>query len=336
MTWPLYTGTGTDAPDAPKLLPPRGTSDTRHPRYYIADQGLVDAANTALLLRQPLLLTGEPGTGKTQFAASLSWELGLGERILRFDAKSHSKSRDLFYTIDTIGWFQAAKSSDGHQPGAIDFITYNAFGQAILLANPLDAVHALLPPHFLHAGAPQRSVVLIDEIDKAPRDFPNDILSELDDFRFRVPELKNVELSADPDFTPIVILSSNSEKDLPDAFLRRCIYYDIPFPEPDRLAQIVRARLREAVEDDSFIKDALSLFDDLRSPSAGLRKRPATAELLGWIAAMRRMAPAVPNPLSNNPSRARSTLSALVKTHDDLERANTVVAAWIQMRNKKK
>src|SRR6185503_9085282 len=102
-----------------------GSQGAVHPRNYLADQGLVDAANTALLLRQPLLLTGEPGTGKTQFAASLSWELGLGEQVLRFDAKSHSKSRDLFYTIDTIGWFQAAQSRDGHPASALDFITYN-------------------------------------------------------------------------------------------------------------------------------------------------------------------------------------------------------------------
>src|SRR6185503_4010786 len=105
-----------------------GSQGAVHPRNYLADQGLVDAANTALLLRQPLLLTGEPGTGKTQFAASLSWQLRLGEQLLRFDAKSHSRSRDLFYTTDTIGWFQAANSRSERQLTAIDFISYNAFG----------------------------------------------------------------------------------------------------------------------------------------------------------------------------------------------------------------
>lgn len=335
--WQLYMGAGGEAPSSPKPLPPRGSTDATHPRHYLADPGLVDAANTALLLRQPLLLTGEPGTGKTQFAASLSWELGLGEHVLRFDAKSHSKSRDLFYTIDTIGWFQAAhvQMETRKKLSAIDFITYNAFGQAILLANDIEAVKKALPAHFVHRGKPRRSVVLIDEIDKAPRDFANDILSEIEDLRFRVPELENLEISADREFTPILVLSSNSEKDLPDAFLRRCIYYDIPFPGTDRLKQIVRSRLKETVQDEAFASDALSLFEELRSPGAGLRKRPATAELLGWIAALRRMAPETPNPLMENPARAKFALSALVKTHDDLERVNTVVDAWIRSRTRK-
>jgi len=335
MTWQLYQGTGGEAPGEPRQLPPRGSQGAVHPRNYLADQGLVDAANTALLLRQPLLLTGEPGTGKTQFAASLSWELGLGEQVLRFDAKSHSRSRDLFYTIDTIGWFQAANSRSERQLTAIDFISYNAFGEAILLANDCDTVRGFLPAHFRHPGARKRSVVLIDEIDKAPRDFSNDLLSEIEDLRFRVPELRNVEIAADRELTPILVLSSNSDKDLPDAFLRRCVYYDIPFPDRERLSQIVRARLREAAVEETFLSDALDLFGELRAPSAGLRKRPATAELLGWMAALRRLAPTDPNPLRDDPARAKRAISALVKTHDDVERARTVVEAWIRAKAKR-
>ncbi len=334
MTWQLYKGKGGDAPSEQLALPTRGTRAAVDPRNYLADPGLVDAANTALLLRQPLLLTGEPGTGKTQFAASLSWDLGLGAQVLRFDAKSHSKSRDLFYTIDTIGWFRAAQSHSERAVTAIDFISYNAFGEAILLANDREAVRDYLPPHFRHGGKRRRSVVLVDEIDKAPRDFPNDLLSEIEELSFRVPELRNAEIAADPDHGPILVLSSNSEKDLPDAFLRRCIYYDIPFPDRDRLQLIVRARLKEAVHDDAFLNDALDLFDALRHPSAGLRKRPATAELLGWVAALRRLAPDDPNPLRSNPARAKTAISALVKTHDDIDRARTVVEPWIRGRTK--
>lgn len=325
----LYTGKGGDAPTAPASLPPRGSVHATHPRNYLADPGLVDAANTALLLRQPLLLTGEPGCGKTQFAASLSWELGLGPSILRFDAKSHSKSKDLFYTIDTLSWFQVAQSRSV-DANALDFISFNALGDAILRANHLSSVSAVLPAHFKHPGSPSRSVVLIDEIDKAPRDFPNDLLSEIEDLRFRIPELKNVEIAADAEFSPIVVITSNSERDLPDAFLRRCIYYDIPFPEPDRLADIVRSRLQEAVTDDAFLKGAIGLFDELRTPNAGLRKRPATAELLGFIAALRRFDPDSPNPLATNPAAARIALPTLVKTHDDRDRAQQIVEAWIR------
>jgi MoxR-like ATPase len=328
----LYEGKGGDAPAAPAPLPQRGSVDATHPRNYMADQGLADAANTALLLRQPLLLTGEPGTGKTQFAASLSWELGLGASVLRFDAKSHSKSKDLFYTIDTLSWFQVAQSRV-ETANPLNFISYNALGEAILRANDAANIASIVPPHFKHPGPGSRSVVLIDEIDKAPRDFPNDLLSEIEELRFHVPELKNVAIAADPDFSPIVIITSNSERDLPDAFLRRCVYYDIPFPERDRLIAIVRARLREAVSDDEFLVSAIALFEELRTPNAGLRKRPATAELLGWITALRRSDPQSPNPLRTNPGLAKMAIPTLVKTHDDLDRARPIVEAWMRKRS---
>lgn len=326
----LYQGKGGGAPAAPVDLPLRGYRDATHPRNYLADPGLVDAVNTALLLRQPILLTGEPGTGKTQLAASISWELGLGPDILRFDAKSHSRSKDLFYTIDTLSWFQMAQSRAETRANPLDFITYNGFGTALLLANDCDEVAPLLPGNFDHPGMRRRSVVLVDEIDKAPRDFPNDLLSEVEEMRFRIPELKNAEVAADPEFAPILVITSNSERDLPDAFLRRCVYYDIPFPEPDRLLQIVHARLGETVQDEAFLRDALRLFGDLRHPTAGLRKRPATAELLGWVSVLRRLSPESPNPLREDLERARATLSALVKTHDDREKALPIVDAWIR------
>lgn len=331
----LYTGKGGEAPAAPKQLPLRGADRANHPISYLADEGLVDAANTALLLRQPLLLTGEPGTGKTQFAASLSWELGLGPQVLRYDAKSYSKSKELFYIVDTLSWFQVAQSGTEKKATALDFINYNALGEAVLFANDYKDIKEFVPAHLKHPGKRKRSVVLIDEIDKAPRDFSNDLLSELDEMRFRIPELKNVEIAADTEFAPILVLTSNSEKDLPDAFLRRCIYYDIPFPERDRLRAIVQMRLSEAVADDTFLNDALDLLEELRSPTAGLRKRPATAELLGWISALRRMAPDSPNPLKEDPGLAKIALAALVKTRDDLDRARPVIEAWVRKREQR-
>src|SRR5262249_11440488 len=139
---------------------------------------------------------------------------------------------------------------------------------------------------------PRRSVVLIDEIDKAPRDFPNDLLNEVETMHFRVPELGNALIASDPGSPPILVITSNSEKHLPDAFLRRCIYYHIPFPGRERLSRIIEARLgRFAGRAEGFLPDALDIFDRLREPAVGLRKKPATAEVLSWLAALRALAP---------------------------------------------
>jgi len=333
MTTLLYTGSGAPVDGQPKALPPSMHARATHPQHYLAEPGLVDAVNTALLLRQPLLVTGEPGTGKTQLAASVSWELGLGERPLRFDAKSHCKSRDLLYTVDTLGWFQLAHSGMNAKATALDFITYNAFGLALLFANDRDKVAHLLPPTVQHPGLRRHSVVLIDEIDKAPRDVPNDLLSEIEEMSFRIPELGGAEVAADKDYAPVLVFTSNSERDLPEAFLRRCVYYDIPFPAPERLADIARARLAEALGDDAFLGDALDLFGRLRHSDAGLRKKPATAELLNWIAAVRRLAPQDANPLRAKPATARTAISALIKTEDDQKRSEPVLQAWIRARS---
>ena len=244
----------------------------RRPEDYIAEPGLVNAVNVALILDKPLLLTGEPGTGKTQLALSLAWELGLGEP-LKFETKSTSAARDLFYTFDTVGRFKAADGRD-----TLAFLTYNALGRAILLANDESAVSNYLTPHLVHTGK-RRSVVLIDEIDKAPRDFPNDLLNELDYLHFTIPELENAVISAHEEYRPIIVITSNSEKDLPDAFLRRCIYYHIQFPSRELLQNIVLRRLGEfAGGSSALFSSALDFFFELRK--AQLRKIPATAELI--------------------------------------------------------
>lgn len=207
-----------------------GLDDSR-PWDYNPEPGLVDAVNVALMLGKPLLLTGEPGCGKTTFAYNLAWELGLGPP-LKFETKSGSVARDLFYQFDTMGMFKAAYMKDGKRTRAEDFITYSAFGEAIILAGV--RIHEpRLAERYAHTQ-PIRSVVLIDEVDKAPRDFPNDILNELERMYFKVPELANREwgelrIDAAPQLKPVVILTSNLEKQLPPAFLRRCIFHDVPF-----------------------------------------------------------------------------------------------------------
>jgi MoxR-like ATPase len=329
MSYPFYVGDGTRPPGAgPAALPASRRAQLMKPENYLADPGLVDASNVALLLGQPLLLTGEAGTGKTLFAFSLAWELGLPEPI-KFETKSNSASSELFYTYDALKRFQDAQSGVS-SPGPLPYLTYHALGTAILRTRRKEEVQAYLPADFDHPGK-SRSVVLIDEVDKAPRDFPNDILNELELLYFRIPELGNVKIEADLDLQPVVVITSNSEKDLPDAFLRRCIYYNIPFPERERLRHIVDNRLGSFAAGSQFLEDALDLFDNLRSPSAGLRKKPATAELLGWIISLQEIAPGVENPLSD-PGLALRTLSNLVKTAEDQRKATEIINQWTSRR----
>lgn len=244
------------------------------PSMYIPDPGLVDAMRAALLLRRPLFLTGEPGTGKTQAAHYLNWKLGYGKTALRFDAKSTSTARDLFYTYDTIGRFYAAQTKEGSQ-NSVDYIRYNSLGEAILRANEWDDIKKWVPSGFPNPGRPSQSVVLIDEIDKAPRDFPNDVLNEIEHMRFRIPELGNVEFAAKEAFFPVLVMTSNSEKNLPAAFLRRCLYYNIPKPDQNRFSEIVNLRLgvdaRSALMKDAV--DFLLFCVVLRRTSARSQRR---------------------------------------------------------------
>jgi MoxR-like ATPase len=332
MNFPFYVGDGASTPPAaPVSLPVSRQTQLMRPEHYLADPGLADACNVALLLGQPLLLTGEPGTGKTQFAYSLAWELGLGDP-LKFETKSTCASRDLFYTYDSLKRFQDAQSGVVSN-GPLPYLTYRALGSAILRTREPQEVMPYLPPDFFHGGK-RRSVVLIDEVDKAPRDFPNDILNELEQLYFRVPELGDVKIEADAALQPVVVFTSNSEKDLPDAFLRRCIYYHIPFPDRERLAAIVASRVgSHAGGSSAFLDDALDLFYQLRMHLSGLRKRPATAELLGWLLALQEISGGAANPLER-PELALRTLSTLIKTAEDREKATEVVRRWSSERKR--
>lgn len=325
MPHSLYTGEARNRLDVPAPSPATSRERRAHPAGYRPDAGLIDAVNVALLLGQPLLLTGEPGTGKTQLAYSVAWEFGYGCEV--FETKSTSAARDLFYYYDTVGRFYAAQTGEGSRH-ALDYVTYNALGLAIMRSNPEERVRHLLPPGFEH-GVARRSVVLIDEVDKAPRDFPNDLLNEVESLFFKIPELGNERVSCSQGMEPILIVTSNSEKHLPDAFLRRCVFYNILFPDEQRLREIVLSRIGDYFAGESpLLSDALSLFNALRV-SNSLRKRPATAELIGWLIALREKGAEPDRPLREYQAVVRACMSALVKSAEDQPVARAILDDWM-------
>jgi MoxR-like ATPase len=324
----LYPSVPSQVRPYAKELWPHSPSILRQPQQYLAEPGLVDAINVALALQQPLMVTGETGTGKTVLAWSLAWELGL-EPPLVFETKSTTQAKDLFYYYDTLGRF-TAKELGTTVASAKEYITLNALGAAIVLANDVANVADILPSGFEHTGK-RRSVVLIDEVEKAPRDFPNDILNELERMYFRIPELGNRLVKADEEALPIVVMTNNSEKSLPDAFLRRCIYYNIEFPSAVRLEEIVMGRLPEFVaghKSAQLVRDAIAFVLDARAEGAGLEKRPGTAELLNWLSAMAKMSVRTDVSLVAQRDIAARALPALIKISSDYARVRDLLRTW--------
>ena len=340
MKFPFFTGKrSTPEPKGRENLPWPKRNIQNRPEDYEAADDLIDAVNVALVLGQPLLVTGEPGSGKTQLAYRVAWELGFDEP-LKFITKSSSVANDLFYKYDALSRLHAVQSYSCIQPGdqppekicfdPVAYMTYNALGLALLRANNEKDVKSCLPEHFVHGGQ-RRSVVLIDEIDKAPRDFPNDILNEIENMAFRIPELGNVEISAPESMNPVIIITSNSEKHLPDAFLRRCVYYHVEFPE-NCLESIAQKRLAafpdlQMPHSQYFLSDAIELFLELRKPTTGLKKRPSTGEFLVWLQSLCRMS-GTDNPIIDDSNRLAASLSAMIKSNEDLTISQGVIKEW--------
>lgn len=285
----------------------------RDPKLYKPSNALWDAVEVSLLLEQPLLVTGDPGTGKTELASHIAdyYEL----EFEKFDSKTTSTASDLFYKYDALAHFQRS-----HKDGKVvsveeieeSFIQYQALGKAI--------------------QSKKRMVVLIDEIDKAPRDLPNDVLAAIDLMYFEVPELKNKRYEAQ--HRPIVIITSNSEKNLPDAFLRRVAYFHINPPEAEELVEILQNKIgykaaneeKKEAEILGYSKEEIEPlvkhFDALCAEKT-LLKNPATAELIHWVSLLHHFG-FKPEVLKNSrlESNDRDILlksySVLAKTKDDL------------------
>jgi MoxR-like ATPase len=311
---------------------------------YLPDQGLVDAYNVAMILGKPLLLTGEPGTGKTCFAEFIASRFKLGKE-LRFQTKSTGTARDLFYYYDSLGHFHAAQiKKEESSVDAAPYIKFRALGEAIIRTmNPAEVIKILpkikeMLPDFNIDAPPRQSVVLIDEIDKAPRDFSNDILHEIQDRWFDIPELNGIQFaaSANADLWPIIIITSNSEKNLPDAFLRRCVYYHIPFPSKERLENIVVAHHKDLVaRGNGQLAAAIELFCHFRDPA--IHKKPSTAELLDWLQAIAETSQVSfkeDSIRSLDEKLLKSASPVIIKTQEDRQTAEDIVTKWLSNREK--
>jgi MoxR-like ATPase len=227
---------------------------------YIASGPLVDAVNCAVALERPLLIKGEPGTGKTLLARHVAD--GLGMPMLSWHIKSTSKAADGLYVYDTVQRLNDSRFGGGDVSDIRRYIKLGPLGKSF--------------------SAETRHVLLIDEVDKADLEFPNDLLRELDEMRFTVIETGDEIVARE---RPVVIITSNNEKELPDAFLRRCIFHYIEFPDAPLMKRIVAVHHPNL--DATLLDQVLIKFYWLREQSE-LRKKPSTSELIDWISALLR------------------------------------------------
>lgn len=225
---------------------------------YVASEELMASVNVAMALQKPLLIKGEPGTGKTMLAQAVA--KALNKKLIVWNIKSTTKAQEGLYVYDTIQRLYDGQFGEASVDDISKYIKLGKLGEAF--------------------DSEEQVVLLIDEIDKADLEFPNDLLWELDQMEFYIHETKRTVKAK---HRPIVIITSNAEKELPDAFLRRCIFHYIDFPNPELMEEIVRTHYPNVEE--NLLKNAMQVFYDIRT-IRDIRKKPSTSELIDWINAL--------------------------------------------------
>ena len=258
---------------------------------YISTDELSMAVDAAVKLERPLLVKGEPGTGKTLLAEEIANTLGVP--LIQWHIKSQTKASQGLYEYDAVSRLRDSQLGDDRVQDIRNYIKRGKMGDAF--------------------ASEEKVVLLIDEIDKADIEFPNDLLQELDRMEFYVYETQETITAIT---RPVVVITSNNEKELPDAFLRRCFFHYINFPDRETMQQIIEVHFPEIKHD--LVKEAMDIFFDVRKVP-GLKKKPSTSELIDWLKLL--MADDIPDEILTNrdPSKAIPPLyGALVKNEQDV------------------
>jgi MoxR-like ATPase len=258
---------------------------------YVATDDLRMAVNAAVVLERPLLIKGEPGTGKTMLAEEVA--LGLDKRLIQWHIKSTTKAQQGLYEYDAVSRLRDSQLGDGKVHDIANYIKKGKLWEAF--------------------SADEQVVLLIDEVDKADIEFPNDLLVELDRMEFFVYETGETVKAKQ---RPIIIITSNNEKELPDAFLRRCFFHFIKFPDRDTMRAIVDVHYPNITQE--LVQEAMEMFFDLRA-IPGLKKKPSTSELIDWLKLL--MADDIPDEILKNRDATKAIpplYGALLKNEQDV------------------
>lgn len=258
---------------------------------YVATDDLRMAVNAAVTLQRPLLIKGEPGTGKTMLAEEVA--LGLGKRLIQWHIKSTTKAQQGLYEYDAVSRLRDSQLGGDKVHDIGNYIKRGKLWEAF--------------------AADEQVVLLIDEVDKADIEFPNDLLVELDRMEFYVYETGE---SIKAKHRPIIIITSNNEKELPDAFLRRCFFHFINFPDRDTMREIIGVHYPDIAK--NLVQEAMEVFFDVRS-IPGLKKKPSTSELLDWLKLL--MADDIPDEILKDRDHTKAIpplYGALLKNEQDV------------------